>query len=180
MRVDVLPAPWNKGKLSKTALEGFELFRGAWREAATRYTSIYSVRSKSGRNLPKGVQKYLNQVLEERFTEAGWDAIEGRFRKGDTWIRVTFRHQMSLGSDLIDAIRICKKEGVKEAIILAGSDSFLRLVTPKDAAALVNYEKLANDVTRLNGVLDIPLYYGQLSQESKLHPDANKLILSER
>ena len=106
-----------------------------------------------GQWLPKGVQPYLNRLLEARFAAAAWEGRDGRFRKEDTWVRVTFRHQMSLGADFLDAMRLAKKEGVGEVAICAATTTFLTLISPNDAKTLVSYEKLISLAAELHGVL---------------------------
>lgn len=83
--------------------------------------------------------------------------------KGETWVRVTFRHQMSLGSDLLDAQKVCAKSGIKLAMILAADRETLGVISPNDAAVIVSFEKLEREVLDLAGVIDIPLIYGKLT-----------------
>jgi hypothetical protein len=113
----------------------------------------------------------LNRTIGERFEAAGWDSLDGRYLKNSTWVRVTFRHQMSLGSDILDAVRLHVKESLSQVAILAGESGFLRLVTPNDAAALISFEKLRVAVAELNGVVTIPLIIGALSPKSDLPPE---------
>ena len=80
---------------------------------------------------------------------------------------------MSLGSDILDAIKVCKKEGIQQALILAANRRTLDLISPNDAAALVSFEKLEREILNLNGALDIPLLYGELSPVSSASNDIN-------
>jgi hypothetical protein len=112
------------------------------------------------------MQSELNRVISERFAAGGWMGDDGRFAKERTWIRVTFRHQMSLGSDLIDAMKLCTKEQYELAVILAADAKTLRLISPNDAPALVSFEKLRIAVADLEGVTDIPLLIGCLTPQS--------------
>ncbi len=43
-----------------------------------------------------------------------------------------FRHQMSLGSDIVDAIKVCKKEGMEVAVIIAANRKTLNLLNKKN------------------------------------------------
>ena len=72
-------------------------------------------------------------------------------RRNRPWLRITFRHQMSLGSDVVDALKVCRKGGMTEAAILAASDQFLDVISPNDARALVSYEKLRRENVRSRG-----------------------------
>lgn len=113
------------------------------------------------------MQKTLNSIIERKFLEHGWSGDSGYFFKSETWIRITFRHQMSIGSDFIDALKVCKKEGMRLAIILAASRRTLSIVSPNDAAALVSFEKLQSELLSLEGVIDIPLVIGELVPYSR-------------
>ena len=73
---------------------------------------------------------------------------------------------MSLGSDIIDALKVCKKEGIKLAIILAANRDTLNVISPNDASALISFEKLRREILNLNGALDIPLLIGELTPKS--------------
>lgn len=75
---------------------------------------------------------------------------------------------MSLGSDILEAIKACKKDGMELAIILAASRKTLDLISPKDAPAMISFEKLQKEVMSLEGVLDIPLIIGELSSTTVL------------
>ena len=176
MKAVIYPAPWTKKELSSRAADLEEILEGTWREAASRYAAILNIRRQGNSKVPKGVQPFLNDVLNERFSEAGWDGKEGRFRKGNTWVRITFRHQMSLGSDFIDALRLSKQDGVKECILIACTSKFLEVITPSDASSVISFEKIAREVQRLNGSLSINLFYGSLSAKSKLSKEVHEVI----
>ena len=126
------------------------------------------------------MQRYLNDVLEKRFLAKGWLGDSGYFFKEKTWVRVTFRHQMSLGSDILDAIKVCKKEKMELAIILAANRRTLDRVSPNDAAALVSFEKLKNEIWSLDGALDIPLIIGELTPSSSASNDINEELRKAR
>ena len=80
---------------------------------------------------------------------------------------------MSLGSDIVDAIKVCKLEGMQQAVILAANRKTLDLISPNDAAALVSFEKLEKEIVSLNGALDIPLLYGELTPFSSASSEIN-------
>lgn len=178
MKPTVYPAPWTNKALSAKADELEPVLDGVWKEAASRYVTVMDIRKGSTGKMPKGVQRYLNDVLDERFSEAGWEGKDGRFRKGQTWVRITFRHQMSLGSDFIDALRLSKQDGVEECILLACPSKFLEIITPADAGSIISFEKIGREVQRLNGSLDINLFYGSLSPKSKLPKEVHEVINS--
>lgn len=70
---------------------------------------------------------------------------------------------MSLGSDILDALKVCKKEGIEQAVILAANRKTLNIISPNDAAAIVSFEKLEKEILSLYGALDIPLLIGELT-----------------
>ena len=100
--------------------------------------------------------------------------------KDSTWVRVTFRHQMSLGSDIVDALKVCKKEGITLAIILAASRESLNIISPNDASALISFEKLQREIISLNGAMDIPLLIGELTPKSAASQVIDDALRKER
>ena len=126
------------------------------------------------------MQRFLNEVLIRRFSDNNWFGEAGYFFRNRTWIRITFRHQMSLGSDILDAIKVCKKEGMEIAIILAANRETLKIVSPNDAAAMVSFEKLEREVMSLNGAIDIPLFIGELTPKTSASNDVSRELLRER
>ncbi|MCC6108100.1 MAG: hypothetical protein LIV26_10140 [Atopobium sp.] len=171
MKVRLVAPPWGAPQITPEAEEAFALMAdNVWRDACVRFYAERDAKLRAGKHAPKGMQGTLNKVLEERFLRKGWHGDSGCFYKEHTWIRITFRHQMSLGSDFLDAMKVCKKEGMELAIILAADASTLRLMTPNDAAALISFEKLNSEMLSLDGVTDIPLLIGELIPNSKVPP----------
>lgn len=172
MRVKLQAAPWTSVPPTTELEEACAILSGGvWRDAAIAFYAQRSARIKRGLSAPKGIQAELNRTIESRFKAAGWDAMDGRFLKDSTWVRVTFRHQMSLGSDILDAARLHVKDGLAQVAILAAEGSFLRIITPNDAAVLVSFEKLKVAVAELDGVIQVPLMIGALSPISDLPAD---------
>ena len=121
--------------------------------------------------------------MDERWAKLIDDVVYGEagyFTKADTWVRVTFRHQMSLGSDIIDAQKVCAKFGVKLAMILAADRDTLSIISPNDAGAIVSFEKLERAVFDLDGVIDIPLVYGKLTPMTHASWSVESQLLKER
>ena len=126
MKVRLESAPWVSAPPNMELEEACAILSdGVWREAAVAFYAERSARLKRGLSAPKGIQAELNRTIEARFRAASWDAMEGRFLKNSTWVRVTFRHQMSLGSDILDAARLHVKDGLSQVAILAAESSFL-------------------------------------------------------
>ena len=174
MKTRLLACPWVKPQLTKETTEAIELLKDdVWKEASVLFAAEREAKMKSGQSAPKGMQRYLNEVITRRFTSNGWTGQAGYFFKERTWVRITFRHQMSLGSDILDAIKVCKKEGMQQAVILAANRKTLDLISPNDAAAIVSFEKLEREIMSLNGALDIPLFFGELTPVSSASSDIN-------
>ena len=174
MKTRLFAAPWVKAQQTAETAEAIELLKDdVWKEASVLFAAEREVKMKSGRSAPKGMQRFLNDVITKRFSSNGWTGEAGYFYKEQTWIRVTFRHQMSLGSDILDAIKVCKKEGMQQAVILAANRKTLDLISPNDAGAIVSFEKLEREIMNLNGTLDIPLLYGELTPMTSASDDIN-------
>lgn len=165
MKARLFSAPWIQNDLTDETKEAIEIIGdNIWRDASIKFAAERDFKQREGKNAPKGMQRFLNEILNERFNKSGWFSDSGYFFKEKTWVRITFRHQMSLGSDILDAIKVCKKEGMEQALILAANKATLQLISPNDANALVSFEKLQGEIWSLNGALDIPLIIGELSQ----------------
>ena len=164
MNIRLVAPPWGTPEMTSDAFEAVSLVgSNVWRDASIAFFAERDAKLRAGKAAPKGMQKYLNMILDERFANAGWQVDAGCFIKGETWVRVTFRHQMSLGSDFLAALKVCKTEGIRLAMILAASRSTLNLVTPNDAGAIISFEKLQGEMISLSGVIDIPLVIGELT-----------------
>ena len=174
MNTRLFASPWVKTQKTVETEEAIELLKDdVWKEASVLFAAEREAKMKFNKSASKGMQRYLNDVIIKKFTSNGWIGEAGYFFKEKTWVRVTFRHQMSLGSDILDAIKVCKKEGIQQALILAANRRTLDLISPNDAAALVSFEKLEREILNLNGALDIPLLYGELSPASSASNDIN-------
>jgi hypothetical protein len=173
-------APWYEAEATPETEMARELVDGTWHDACDRFATISEIRKKSGRPEPKGIQAFLNEVLTERFEAAGWDASDSRFRLGNTWVRITFRHQMSLGSDLLDAIRLSALDGVEQCILLAADNEFLRVISPRDASVLCSYGKILPQVVRLAGAVTTPIMVGELIPQSPVSASSTKIVFGER
>lgn len=181
MKTRLLASPWVKTQMTNETAEAVELLKDdVWKESSVLFAAERETKLRSGLSAPKGMQRYLNEVILKRFTSNGWTGDAGYFFKEKTWIRVTFRHQMSLVSDILDAIKVCKIEGMQQAIILAANRKTLDLISPNDAAAIVSFEKLEREIMNLNGALDIPLLYGELTPISSASNDINDELRKNR
>ncbi|MBP5440166.1 MAG: hypothetical protein J6Y14_04535 [Fibrobacter sp.] len=173
MKVRLVAPPWGKPNLTKEAKEAIDILEeNVWASASVDFYAKRQALAHAGKHAPKGMQQTLNSIIDRKFLDNGWEGNSGYYVKNTTWIRVTFRHQMSLGSDIIDALKVCKKEGIELAVILAANRDTLNVVSPNDAAALISFEKLHREILNLNGALDIPLLIGEMTPKST----ASKII----
>jgi hypothetical protein len=180
MRAILENAPWERN-LAAVAPSGLDdVLLGSWLQAATDFYAVRLAKEANHAKAPKGVQPFLNKVLDQRFEDAGWEGRSGRYWMDTSWVRITFRHQMSLGSDLLDALKVSRKSGFDRAFILAADLGFLRTISPNDAAALTSYEKLRIEVGELNGCIESPLTIGRLRPISPLPPKVAAVVHGNR
>jgi hypothetical protein len=181
VRLTVRNAPWYRTGPASSWADLEQILVGSWSEAAIEFYAERVAKSTAGKKAPKGVQPFLNSVLERRFSEAGWDGdAGGRFWTEDRWVRITFRHQMSLGSDFTDALKVSRKSGFNEVMIAAATGPFLTLISPNDAKALTSYEKVWDEAVDLEGCLDIPLLLGSLQAVSPLPSEVAAIVHASR
>ncbi len=181
MNVRLVAPPWGAPALNEELEEAIKVLNdNIWRDSSIQFYSVRNSKQKMGKSAPKGMQRFLNDVLKERFHSYGWIGEAGYFFKNKTWIRITFRHQMSLGSDIIDAIKVCKKENMDVAVIMAANRQTLNLISPNDSAAIVSFEKLQREVVSLDGAIDIPLIIGELTPRTSASEDINHELLKDR
>jgi len=180
MKLELQRAPWYHGDPTEETKSANDILNGVWSEAASTFVTMREVRAKIGGSEPMGIQPFINEVLERRFKDAGWDASDSRFRLNNTWLRITFRHQMSLGSDLLDAIRLSAIEEIEQCVLIGASLDFLRVISPKDAGVLCSFEKIVNQTARLNGATPSPLLVGKLSPLSLLSEKVHAGVFNNR
>ncbi len=167
MKVRLVSPPWGKPELTEEAKEAIDILgEDVWASASVDFYAKREALVHAGKHAPKGMQQTLNAIIDKKFSDNCWEGDSGYYVKNATWIRVTFRHQMSLGSDIVDALKVCKKEGIELAIIMAANRETLNVVSPNDASALISFEKLHREILSLNGALNIPLLIGEMTPKS--------------
>lgn len=138
------------------------LLEGSWAEAASDYAADWRAKALVGRRGPVGVQKYLNAVLDNRFREAGWGAYASTYTTSSIWWRFTFRHQMSAGSNFLEALKVVGRFDFRVAVIAAATREFLEVISPADAASLTSFEKLQAELVDLEGIVSAPVVVAAL------------------
>lgn len=139
-----------------------DLMNGIWAEAATEYAAEWRAKRLAGKRGPVGVQRYLNSVIDHRFTEAGWGAYASTYTRDFLWWRFTFRHQMSAGSNFLEALKAVLRYEYKVAVIAAATREFLEVISPADAPALTSFEKIQAELDDLKGVISAPIVIAAL------------------
>lgn len=181
MKVKLMAPPWGSPDLNSEISEAIEIIGDdVWKDASILFSAEREAKMRMGKSAPKGMQRYLNEIFTKRFNANGWDGDSGYFVKNKTWIRITFRHQMSLGADILDALKVHKIEGMDLVVILAADQDTLKIITPNDAPALISYEKLQKEIFSLNGAIDIPLLIGELSPLTSASGDINLELKKKR
>jgi hypothetical protein len=180
LRIEIKKTPFCNDDLTPESLEALTLVDGVWREACRHFVAIRASQRQSGSITLFGIQKTINQVLTERFTEAGWLGTESRFRKNTTWVRFTFRHQMSVGSEILDAIKVSNKEGISQCFLISAPNDFLKIISPKDAGSLTSYEKIVNELATLENAISVPLILGALVPNSVLPSNVRDEVYGPR
>lgn len=160
--------------------ESLTFFEGLWKRAAEDYAAEFMGKNAVGARTPKGIQKYLNEVIARSMSENGWRGGEGRFFKDSEWVRVSFRHSMSLGSDLLDALRLFKTEEYERLTIIGASKSFLKLISPSDAGSLCSGEDYRAQIGLNSAIMKIPICVGILNPISQLDRQTNDIVLGKR
>lgn len=180
MKVEFSRAPWFEGNPSPTLLSLNDSLLGVWSECADTFSAQVIAARNRGHAGPKGMQKQLNGAITLRLEADGWSGSDGRFIKDRSWVRITFRHQMSLGSDFLEALRVYSLENAVECAIIAAPHSLLRLISPRDANVLCSYEKVEVMSQQLVGVLDTPLFTGRLTARSDVPPTIMDVLRQPR
>jgi hypothetical protein len=180
MKVSIQKATWYQEQLSPESVEAIELLSGVWREACSHFAVATATKLAKGMKGPMGIQQFLNDVIDERFLSSGWEGKNAKFRKNDTWVSISFRHQMSLGSDLYNALWLWKRGNVKQILLLAGTLDFLRIVTPLDATSLASFERFAAAMSQMTGAFEPPMIVGALEPDSRLDKKVAELVFGKR
>lgn len=121
---------------------------GTWNLAKAQFAAQNEVRRNHGRSQSLGMQATLNKAIDGKFQEFQWDGENGRYQKDSTWVRLSFRHSMSQGTDFFDALRQMKIEDCNEVVLLYAHQKLLKTISPGDGGSLCSFERamlLVND-----------------------------------
>jgi hypothetical protein len=126
---------------SPEILEVEHCLEGAWETAVAAFQASNLSRVARGKKPSSGMQSYLTDAIDDGFESAGWVGEDGRYAKNKTWIRVSFRHSMSLGSDFLDAQRQLALEKYEHVAIVYAHQALLKRISPSDGGSLCSFER---------------------------------------
>ena len=136
---------------------------GVWDSAVAQFEASNFVKVTTGKKPSLGMQGQLNDAIDLGFQAQGWSGSDGRYAKGNTWVRVSFRHSMSLGSDFLDAQRQMFLEGFEQISLIYAHQHLLKQISLKDGGSLCSFERAAlllHDVEVISPSL--PIWLGRL------------------
>ena len=118
--------PWGTVEPTIELMEAISLMGDNVIERAfSEYDQESEMRKAEGKGPRPGKQSCVNKVLKEKFQNAGWDCGSSYFKKNGTWIRVSFRHYQTIGSDILEAMHQCINCDAKLAVIAVGNQESL-------------------------------------------------------
>lgn len=165
MRVELYTPSWlDVPKVDLTEIN--DVIDGSWAEASSDYAADWRAKALVGKRGPVGVQKYLNAVLDKRFQNAGWGVYASTYTTATDWWRFTFRHQMSAGSNFLDALKVVGRYDYRIAVITAPTREFLEVISPADAGSLTSFEKIQAELVDLKGIISAPVIVASLQASS--------------
>lgn len=177
MKVEFESAPWGKYTPNALVLEAQKILaQPLWAQAADAWKRTRDGAQKAGKIPPQGIQSTLNELVDDAMEKNGWEVEGGRCWKDGTWVRVTFRHVMSLGSDLVDAMVAHSKRGATQTCLIAANGSFLRQISPNEVNSLCSYEKFRELLFDLKGAVNFPLVLGKLIPSNPLPADLQAAV----
>jgi hypothetical protein len=144
-------------------LEVMRCLQGAWETAAAAFQASNLSKTARGQKPSSGMQAYLTDAIDEGVQSEGWSGGDGRYSKNQTWIRVSFRHSMSLGSDFLDAQRQLKLEKYEQVALIYAHQALLKRISPKDGGSLCSFERaslLIHDLEAMSP--NLPVWLGRL------------------
>ena len=88
MNTRLFASPWVKTQKTVETEEAIELLKDdVWKEASVLFAAEREAKMKFNKSAPKGMQRYLNDVIIKKFTSNGWIGEAGYFFKEKTWVR---------------------------------------------------------------------------------------------
>jgi hypothetical protein len=140
------------------------IFEGSWGQAIAEFNAANSVRRSQGVKEALGMQSSLNNVLGDVMSRAGWAGSDGRFSEGESWIRFSFRHSMSQGSDFFDAQKQLHGEGFNCVGLIYAPNQILTRISPRDGNSLCSFERASLEMREMEEMFPhLPIWLGRLT-----------------
>ena len=110
-------------------------------------------RKADGRKPPQGKQSTINAMFRKLFTERGWEAEKNVFNdlendlaidfwKRDVGVDIAFNHRSFFGGDLLRLQAAAEvKNVIKVGVYVCPTKEFAKVVSSKDGAAMVSFER---------------------------------------
>ena len=161
MKIDFIPYGLDKS-MDNPLSSLNSILTGTWEESNQIFQASNSARIAQNKKKKVGLQSDLNALITQKLIDAGWEGEEGRFFRDGSWIRISFRHYMSQGADLLEAYSVFKRENFKQIALIYGEDAFLKSVWPGGHSALCSYEKAVSMWSQYEEILPMPLILGKI------------------
>ena len=153
------------------------LFDNVLEYSVNSYIAYNSFAEKNEQRKLSGLQKTINERVDNLFVNDGWFVVDGRATKDRIQVRITFRHQMSIGTDFIEALKLIADNEVDYCVILVAEYDLVKFISPKDANSLLHYPKLSNFYNSYKSILPENLHIGSLSENVEKVNIYKKLIV---
>jgi len=147
-----------------------------FQEVLLRYSNHNSDRLLNGKKLATGKQSTINSMVREQFINRSWEAEKNVFNDPlndlalDFWKRgfgvdVAFNHRSFIGGDILRLQAAAEvKNIIKVGIYICPTKNFSKLVSPKDASSMVNYERVRWYLDNFYPVFTVPILLIGLSE----------------
>lgn len=134
-----------------------------------RYEKENATREESGKKLLKGKQSIINLMFKEQFKKNDWEEeflvfgdpdndLRIDFWKRKIGIDIAFCHRSYIGGDLLRLQAGAEvKNIIKVGVYICPTQSFARVVSPKDARTMANYERAKWYLENFYAVLTVPI-----------------------
>jgi hypothetical protein len=126
-------------------------------------------RKSEGKRIAIGKQSTINLIFREEFEKRGWEAEKNVFNDPgndltlDFWKRnigidVAFTHRSFIGGDLLRLQAAAEVEDViNVGVYICPMKAFAKLVSPRDASSMVNFERTKWYLRNFYPVLTVPI-----------------------
>ena len=137
--------------------------------AEKRFQADNERRKSQGKRLAIGKQSTINLIFREEFEKRGWQAEKNVFNDPendltlDFWKRkivleVAFSHRSFIGGDLLRLQAAAEVEDViNVGVYICPVKAFAKLVLPRDASSMVNFERTKWYLENFYPVLTVPI-----------------------